>query len=99
MSEMIGIYRLADKGPVRVLSLLLALLVAGCILWDPSRFAIVPGHYAVVWVVALIWAVCSGVIHGSGLRLQTRRWQLLFNPLPGMLILLVAVFCFFFNGH
>lgn len=99
MSEMIGIYRLADKGPVRVLSLILALLVAGCVLWDPSRLAIVPSGYAALWVLALIWAVCSGVIHGSGLRLQTRRWQLLFNPLPGLLILLTAVCCFFFYGN
>lgn len=95
MSEMIGIYRLTDKGPLRVLSLIAALLVAGCVLWDPSRLAIVPRDYSLLWGLALIWSVCTGVIHGCGLRLQKKRWQVLFNPLPAWIILLAAIVCFF----
>ena len=33
------LYAIMDKRPLRALSLLMALLLAGCIFWDPSRFA------------------------------------------------------------
>ena len=33
------VYAVMDKGPLRALSLLMALVLAGCIFWDPSRFA------------------------------------------------------------
>ena len=36
------IYQLTDKGPLRALSLILALLVAGCVMWDRTRFSVVP---------------------------------------------------------
>ena len=32
-------YAIMDKRLLRALSLLMALLLAGCIFWDPSRFA------------------------------------------------------------
>jgi hypothetical protein len=35
-------YAVMDKRPLRALSLLMALLLAGCIFWDPSRFAAKP---------------------------------------------------------
>ncbi len=31
------LYDLMDKGPLRALSLLLALLAAGGVMWDPTR--------------------------------------------------------------
>ena len=33
------LYAVMDKRPLRALSLVMALLLAGCIFWDPSRFA------------------------------------------------------------
>ncbi|MCC8421909.1 hypothetical protein J8V12_13485 [Photorhabdus thracensis] len=32
-------YRLMDKGPVRGLILIMALVLASCVFWDPARFA------------------------------------------------------------
>ena len=93
------IYQLTDKGPLRVLSLILALLVAGCVLWDPTRFAVDPRTYAVWWGLALIWSVCAGVIHGSGLRLQKTLWQGVFNPLLAWIILIPALVCYFWATH
>ena len=93
------IYQLTDKGPLRVLSLLLSLLVAGCVLWDPGRFAVVPRTWAAWWGLALIWSVCTGVIHGSGLRLQKPVWQGIFNPLLAWVILFPAVICYFCATH
>ena len=34
-----ALYALMDKSPLRALSLIMALVLAGCIFWDPSRFA------------------------------------------------------------
>lgn len=89
------LYDLMDKGPLRALSLLLALLAAGGVMWDPTRFANHAGQLPVLQGLVLIWAVCSGVIHGVGFRPQQTRWQALFSPLPAMLVLLIALYRFY----
>ncbi|WP_337008364.1 cyd operon protein YbgE [Pantoea sp. AS142] len=89
------LYDLMEKGPLRALSLLLALLTAGGVMWDPTRFASHAGQLPALQGMALIWAVCSGVIHGVGFRPQKTRWQALFTPLPAMLVLLIALYRFY----
>ncbi len=53
-------YRLMDKGPLRALSLILALWLAGCLLWDPARYATRPEGILLWQGIVLIWAVCTG---------------------------------------
>ena len=89
------LYDLMDKGPLRALSLLLALLTAGGVMWDPTRFATQAGPLPALQGLALIWAVCCGVIHGVGFRPCKTRWQALFTPLPALLVLLTALYCFY----
>ena len=89
------LYDLMDKGPLRALSLLLALLTAGGVMWDPTRFANHAGQLTALQGLVLIWAVCSGVIHGVGFRPQQTRWQALFSPLPAMLVLIIALYRFY----
>ncbi|MGK3144450.1 cyd operon protein YbgE [Pantoea sp. C2G6] len=89
------LYDLMEKGPLRALSLLLALLTAGCVLWDPTRLANQAGQLPAVQGLILIWAVCSGVIHGVGFRPERTRWQALFTPLPALLVLFIALGRFF----
>ena len=60
------LYAIMDKRPLRALSLLMALLLAGCIFWDPSRFAAKTSELEIWHGFLLMWAVCSGVIHGVG---------------------------------
>ncbi|ERK18301.1 Protein YbgE [Pantoea sp. AS-PWVM4] len=43
----------------------------------------------------LIWAVCTGVIHGTGFRPQRLRWQALFTPLPAMVVLAAGIIWFY----
>ena len=96
MQQMAGrLYHLTDKAPLRGLSLCAALLIAGCVLWDPARIALTPGIHNSLWGVALIWAVCSGVIHGSGFVIRTTLWKMVFNPLIAWLILLAALLRYF----
>ncbi|QDY41361.1 cyd operon protein YbgE [Candidatus Pantoea soli] len=76
-----------DRGPLRALSLILALGLAACVMWQPARFAARTSDIAIWQSALLIWAVCAGVVHGSGLRLQRQRWQLLLAPLPALIVL------------
>ncbi|WP_239952663.1 cyd operon protein YbgE [Pantoea sp. Z09] len=87
-------YRLMDKGPLRALSLILALIVAGCLFWDPSRYAAHTSTLSVWQGVLVIWAVCAGVIHGVGFRPRRTRWQALFSPSLALIALLFALYWF-----
>ena len=88
-------YRLMDKGPLRALSLILALWLAGCVIWQPARFAARTSDLAIWHGVILIWAVCAGVVYGIGFRPQRTRWQALFAPLPAILVLIAGIFWFY----
>ncbi len=48
----------------------MALLLAGCMFWDPSRFAAKTSELEIWHGLLLMWAVCAGVIHGVGFRPQ-----------------------------
>ena len=89
------LYRLMDKGPLRALSLLLALVTAGGVLWDPTRFANDAGRLPALQALLLIWATCSAVIHGVGFRPRHTRWQALFSPLPALVVLFIALYRFY----
>lgn len=58
--------------------ILIALLLAGCIFWDPSRFAAKTSELEIWHGFLLMWAVCSGVIHGVGFRPRAVHWQGIF---------------------
>lgn len=88
-------YRLMDKGPLRALSLIIALWLAGCVIWQPARFAARTSDLALWHGLLMIWAVCAGVVYGSGLRLQRARWQLLLAPLPALIVLIIGIFWFY----
>ncbi|MGQ8773206.1 cyd operon protein YbgE [Serratia sp. NA_112.1] len=81
------LYAITDKGPVRALSLVLALILAGCIFWDPTRFAAKTSSLEIWEGLLLIWAVCAGVVHGVGFRPQRTLWRAFFAPLPAIVIL------------
>ncbi|VEA72381.1 cyd operon protein YbgE [Serratia rubidaea] len=49
------LYAIADKGPLRALSLVLALALAGCVFWDPTRFAARTSSLEIWQGLLLIW--------------------------------------------
>lgn len=75
-----------DKGPLRGLTLLLALWLAGCLFWAPARFAAQTSSLSVWHGLLLMWAVCAAVVFGVGFRPQRLCWQILFLPLPALLV-------------
>lgn len=89
------LYQLMDRRPLRALSLVAALLLAGCIFWDPARFAANSSHLALWQGLLLIWAVCCGVIHGVGFSPRRLRWQGFFTPLPALILLLCGIVFFY----
>ncbi len=90
------VYAVMDKGPLRALSLLMALVLAGCIFWDPSRFAAKTSSLEIWHGFLIMWAVCAGVIHGVGFRPKSLRWQGLFCPLLADIVLLCGLIFFWF---
>ncbi|MEL4014129.1 cyd operon protein YbgE [Dryocola clanedunensis] len=89
------LYAIMDKSPLRALSLIMALALAGCIFWDPSRFAAKTSELAVWHGFLLMWGVCAGVIHGVGFSPRKTLWQGLFCPLIAQLVLLAGLLFFF----
>jgi cyd operon protein YbgE len=92
MAKMLSqLYSIMDKGPLRALSLILALALTGVVFWDPTAFAAKMQSLAMWHGFFIVWAVCSGVIHGVGFKPRTLRWQTLFSPLPAFIIMLLTL--------
>lgn len=92
MSKIIAtLYAVMDKRPLRALSFVMALLLAGCMFWDPSRFAAKTSELEIWHGLLLMWAVCAGVIHGVGFRPQKVLWQGIFCPLLADIVLIVGL--------
>lgn len=89
------LYAVTDKGPLRALSLVLALVLAFCVFWDPSRFAAKTSQLEIWHGILIMWAVCAGVVFGVGFRPQRSVWRLFFLPLPALLILAAGLIYFF----
>ncbi|WP_318370015.1 cyd operon protein YbgE [Enterobacter sp.] len=89
-------YAVMDKGPLRALSLVMALLLAGCMFWDPTRFAAKTSEFEIWHGFLMMWAVCAGVIHGVGFRPKAIHWKGVFCPLIADIVLATALFYFFF---
>ncbi len=64
--------------------------------WDPSRFAAKTSELEIWHGFLLMWAVCSGVIHGVGFRPRAVHWQGIFCPLIADIVLALGLFFFFF---
>lgn len=89
------LYQWMDKSPLRALSLLMAFLLAGCMFWDPKRFAANSSSLEIWQGLLMMWAVCTGVIHGVGFRPRRLRWQAFFSPLPAWIVLIFRLAFFF----
>ncbi|WP_413723411.1 cyd operon protein YbgE [Sodalis sp. RH24] len=85
------LYRLTDSSPLRLLSLIMALALAGCVFWMPARFASTTSSLTAWHNLLIVWAVCTGVIHGVGFRARRWGWRLAFLPLAAIVVLAIAL--------
>ncbi len=88
------LYSIMDKGPLRALSLILALVLAGCVLWNPFAFAAETSKLQIWHSFFVMWAISTGLVHGVGFKPRKLRWRIFFTPLPAMIILIVSLIYF-----
>ncbi|HBO24684.1 MULTISPECIES: cyd operon protein YbgE [unclassified Providencia] len=81
-------YQLMDKGLIRALILILALVTAGAVMWDPTLFAASTSSFLIWQGLLLIWATCSSMIFGVGFKPKKVIWRAVFHPLPAAIILI-----------
>ncbi|MDC9580114.1 cyd operon protein YbgE [Xenorhabdus sp. PR6a] len=87
--------QLMDKSLLRALILIMALILAACVFWQPARFAANTSSLQIWQSILLVWAVCSGVTFGVGFHPKRIIWRLFFHPLPAFFILLFGLYHFF----
>ncbi|MGF1707532.1 cyd operon protein YbgE [Enterovibrio baiacu] len=75
-----GLHDRLHKRVLMIMSLVLALTCAGLVIWDPQTFADRIGGFSVANAPALIWATCTGIIHGMAFKPRFWFWQLVFFP-------------------
>ncbi|NHB93806.1 cyd operon protein YbgE [Photorhabdus cinerea] len=90
---------LMDKGSVKGLILILALVLASCVFWGPACFAANTSSLHIWQGILLIWAVCTGVTFGIGFRPRSIVWRIFFCPLPAFLILIWGLYPIDFKMH
>ncbi|UIP26977.1 cyd operon YbgE family protein [Photobacterium sp. TLY01] len=74
-------------GTLHVLALMMGLVTAGLVLWDPVSFAKAIGGFGPVVSPALIWSCCTAIIFGVGFVPRRWYWQLFFTPYAALPIL------------
>jgi cyd operon protein YbgE len=90
------VYELTDKSLLRALSLIMALVIAARVFWAPSQFATDTSFLNAVHNLMLVWAVCTGIIHGTGFKPHRWGWRLFFLPLAALVVLAMALFYAFY---
>lgn len=85
------LYNMVDKRSLRALSLVMAIVLGISILSVPAVFAAQTSNLEIWHGLVLMWAVCSGFIHGIGFHLRSIVWQGLFCPILAILLLLAGL--------
>ena len=82
--------------PFQALSFVLAIVLAGCIFWDPIRSAAKTSELEIWHGFLLMWAACA-IIHGVGFSSSCRTLVGIFCHLIADIVPVVGLFFFFFE--
>ncbi|MGF1724090.1 cyd operon protein YbgE [Photobacterium nomapromontoriensis] len=77
-----------DHSLLRIIAIVLSMVTAGLVMWDPTHFALAIGGFGPVVSPVLIWATCATMVYGVGFVPQRWYWQVLFTPYLSLLVLL-----------
>lgn len=80
--------------PARLLSLVLALLLSGAILFYPTGVAGV-GHGLLALVM---WGISAGFVHGVGFVPESRIWRVALGPWTAWILMGVGIALFLQSG-
>lgn len=87
-----ALYQQLNKGSLRALSFILAVMVTLFFFFNINEFASQLRVASPFWVMALIWATMILWIHGIGFEIRSVVWKCVFFPLCGYVIALIALF-------
>lgn len=82
---------------MRIVSLILSLLLAGCIFFNSPWFFGHDGKIPFWLAILIIWSVCSGVIFGVGFQPNRQIWKIIFSPYIAIVIMGCTLVYFFCN--
>lgn len=72
---------------LRMVGLLMSIVTAALVVWEPTLFAQAIGGFGPVISPALIWATCAAMVYGVGFVPTRWYWQLFFTPYAALPIL------------
>lgn len=81
------IHRPVERALYRALSILMVVMHAGLLLWEPTQYAQEIGGFNTAIGPLMIWALCSGVIFGVGFTPINWYWRILFSPYVPLVVL------------
>lgn len=86
-----SLYNLTNKGSLRTLSFILALLLTLCFLSNFHQFATQLRIVNPIFVICLIWSICVLWVHGFGFEIKTTWLKIFFLPVVSYLVVFIAI--------
>lgn len=91
-----SLYQLTNKGSLRALSFVLALVLTASIFTHKEIFALNLGGISPIYTLIIFWSVVTLWIHGFGLEIYRTIWKLLFMPMIAYVVAIVALGLIYF---
>ncbi|MFC0309237.1 cyd operon protein YbgE [Gallibacterium trehalosifermentans] len=91
-----SLYQLTNKGSLRALSFILAIVLTVSIFTHTEVFALNLGGISPIYTLLIFWSVATLWIHGIGLEIYSAIWKLLFLPLLAYFMAVIALGIIYF---
>ncbi|MFC0322940.1 cyd operon YbgE family protein [Gallibacterium melopsittaci] len=91
-----SLYQLTNKGSLRALSFILAIILTISIFTHTEFFALNLGGISPIYTLIIFWSVATLWIHGFGLELYRTIWKLLFLPLIAYFVAVLTLGMIYF---
>ncbi|MGC7560328.1 cyd operon protein YbgE [Pasteurella sp. PK-2025] len=92
-----SLYQVFNKGSLRTLSFLLAILITLCFFFNLADFSTQLRHQSLFLILFLIWGTLVLWIHGIGFEIRSTIWRIVFFPALGYIAVVLAVMIIGFN--
>ena len=86
-----SLYQLVNKGSLRTLSFILALMLTAFFFFNINQFSTQLRAVEFYYVFILIWSVGILWIHGFGFEIRATLWRLIFMPWIGYLAAIISL--------
>ena len=86
-----SLYQLVNKGSLRTLSFILALILTAFFFFNINQFSTQLRAVEFYYVFILIWSVGILWIHGLGFEIRPTLWRLIFMPWIGYLAAIISL--------